>query len=260
MVEGLIFLIGVCVGSFLNVCIHRLPRNESIVWPGSRCPSCAKPLAWYDNIPIISFLVLRARCRSCGAGISWRYPVVELLGGLLAVLAWLTFTELPYQVMGIVFLWALVLLTFVDLEHQILPDILTLPGIVLGVVFSSIYPAWHGVETHLLGFVSSVGGLLLGGGILYLIGTLAEMVLKKEAMGGGDVKFLAAVGAFLGWKGVIMTLFLGSLLGALVGLLVKFLTREEKIPFGPYLALGSAVSILWGEKILSWYLGVVLQY
>ena len=155
---------------------------------------------------------------------------------------------------------ALVVVTFIDLEYQIIPDGITLSGIVLGLVFSSVYPAWHHTTVYWQGFLWALFGMALGGGCLYLLGTVGDLLLKKETMGGGDVKFLAAVGAFLGWKGVLLTLFLGSVMGAMIGIFVKYVRKEDRIPFGPYLALGTLVSLLWGEKIISWYLRLVLQY
>ena len=258
MAQVLIFLFGLIVGSFLNVCIYRIPRKESLMWPGSHCPSCKQNILWHDNIPVLSFLLLKGRCRFCSSGISMRYPGVEILGGVSAVLAWQFLHGIPYVVMGAVMIFAMIIVTFIDFEHQIIPDQISLPGIVIGLVFSTLFPAWHGVAGPASGFLSALAGMLLGGGILYVVGTIAEWILKKEAMGGGDVKLLAAIGAFLGWKGVVFTLFTGSLLGSLAGLFIKYVFHEERIPFGPYLALGAMIALLWGEKIMSWYVASVI--
>jgi len=248
---GLVY--GLVVGSFLNVCIYRLPRNESIVWPGSHCTKCSAPIRWYDNVPLVSFILLRAKCRGCKAPIAWRYPLVEALGGLSAFAALAVWGFTPYGIMGMTLFFTAIVVTFIDIDHQIIPDEITLPGIIVGLAFSAAFPAWHGTTSHLRGLLEAFLGFLAGGGTLYLIGTIGEWVFKKEAMGGGDVKLLAALGAFLGWKRVLLSIFIASFFGAIVGLALRAATGEERIPFGPYLMLGAIVCLLWGGDLLSWY-------
>ena len=262
MAQTLAFFAGLIVGSFLNVCIWRLPRSQSVVWPSSHCPSCDKPIAWYDNIPVLAWCFLKGKCRSCRAAISFRYPVVELLGGLAAFAAFSTWSG-AYAAAATVIFWALIVVIWVDWEHQIIPDEISVGGIVAGLAFSFFFPEWIGGPGAARGWTALVGsgvGVLLGGGILYFMAVIGERIFKKEAMGGGDVKLLAAVGAFLGWKGVLFTLFAGSVGGSIVGLGVKWTLKKETIPFGPYLALGAILYMFYGEAILSWYFKSVLQY
>ncbi|MFQ5597019.1 MAG: prepilin peptidase [Nitrospiria bacterium] len=251
MLEGIVLLFGLIVGSFVNVCIYRIPREESIVFPGSHCPSCQSPIRVFENIPILSFVLLKGRCRSCRTPIPWRYPLVEALHGLgfLFIVNQFGFT-LQSLVYGI-FLSSLIAVTFIDLSHRIVPDLITLPGMVLGVITAStVLPP---------GAISSIIGLLLGGGLFYLVAVLSLALLKKEGMGGGDIKLIAMIGAFLGWKGMLLTIFLAALSGSLVGIsLVVFQgrNRAEPIPFGPFLALGAIISLFWENGILGWYLSI----
>ena len=236
-------LLGLVMGSFLNVCIWRLPRHESLLTPSSHCPSCGKSIAVYDNIPVVSFLLLRGRCRSCRQPISWRYPLVELANGLAYVmLLWRYGLGWPTAVYAALFS-ALLVITAIDLDHQIIPDRITLPGMALGLVAA----AW--VLPH--GFVSGLAGLLVGGGLFYLVA-----LLSRGGMGGGDIKMIAMVGAFLGWKAVLLTIFLGALAGSFVGLfliLFRGKNRKTPVPFGPFLSLGAAASLFWGPGIIEWY-------
>jgi leader peptidase (prepilin peptidase)/N-methyltransferase len=242
-------LFGLAVGSFLNVCIYRLPRGESLVYPPSRCPRCGKPVAWHDNIPVVGWLVLRGRCRTCGEPISIQYPIVELVTAVVAVLVvWLT---PPGALLAsrLVLSALLIVLFVIDLELQILPNVLTLPGIVAGFAFSLFAPP---------GPIASFAGIALGAGILYGIAAAYYAVRKEEGMGMGDVKMLAMVGAFLGWRAVLLTLILSSFAGALTGLLLMSGKREGlryALPFGTFLALGAFASMLAGDAILDWYLG-----
>jgi leader peptidase (prepilin peptidase)/N-methyltransferase len=240
-------LFGAIIGSFLNVCIHRLPLRESLLWPRSRCPQCAKTIAWYDNLPILSYLWLRGRCRACRRRISWRYPLVEALNaagyGLIIWRFGFSASTLVYLL-----LWSsLIVVSFIDLDHMIIPDRITLPGIALGLVAGTLLlPRWW----------DSVVGLLVGGGILYFMAWISPYLFGKEGMGGGDIKLLAMIGAFLGWKPAILTIFFGGLLGAVVGVTlmgVRVITREAYLPFGPFLSLGAVVVILYGQEILAWY-------
>jgi leader peptidase (prepilin peptidase)/N-methyltransferase len=246
----IVFLFGAVIGSFLNVCIYRLQREESIVTPGSRCPSCGKAIAWYDNLPIVSFLLLLGRCRACRAPISWRYPLVEALNGagylLLLRQFGLSWPTLIYAL----FFSALVVVTFIDLDIQIIPDVISLPGIAIGLAVSYWLPQ---------GFVSSLIGFVVGGGFFWLVAEVGSRILKQEAMGGGDIKLIAMVGAFLGWHNVLLTIFLASLAGASVGLslmVVKGWGRKTPIPFGPFLVLGAVLSLFFGTTIVEWYVGL----
>ncbi|TWJ32790.1 prepilin peptidase [Geobacter argillaceus] len=245
------FLFGAVVGSFLNVCICRLPEGRSVVFPPSACPSCGAAIRWYDNIPIVSYLVLRGRCRSCSASISWRYPLVETLNGLLTLVLFLRFGPSLTFLALFLFCSALVAITFIDFDHQIIPDVISLPGIVVGFVFSFFLP-W-------LGWRSSLIGIVAGGGVIWLIIELYYRLRKEEGMGGGDVKLLAMIGAFLGWRAILFTLFAASLVGSVVGVSLMFLQKKDgklAIPFGPYLAFGAVLYIFYGKQIIYWYLNI----
>ena len=249
---GLIALgwLGLAVGSFLNVCIHRLPRGGSIVRPGSRCPHCDYGLRWYDNIPLVSYALLRGRCRSCGAPISVRYPIVELAACAVFLVHYWIFGWSALLAVRLLFACALIALFAIDLEHKILPDRITLPGIVAGLIFSLVLPP---------GIVSALIGTLVGGGVLWLIGEAYYRYAGQEGMGGGDVKMLAMVGAFLGWKLVVVTLFLSSVAGSVIGMLVIAAGRggmKHALPYGTFIALGALVASLFGEQIVAWYLGL----
>jgi leader peptidase (prepilin peptidase)/N-methyltransferase len=254
-----VFLFGAVVGSFLNVCIYRIPRGLSIIIPSSKCPSCNNPIQPWDNIPILSYILLKGRCRSCNARIPFKYPLVEFLNAILYVIAILRFgPDFSWSLLiYFIFLSSLVVITFIDIEHQIIPDRITLSGIVLALIFGSTVLPDPFSRSELLGFKASVIGVLLGGGFFYAVGVLGTAVLKKDAMGGGDIKMMAMVGGFLGWKGVILTTFMGSLLGSLVGILLLMIKGKKwgtKIPFGPYLSFGAVLSLLLGQEFLVWYL------
>ena len=243
----LVALLGLCVGSFLNVCIYRLPRGESVMSPPSRCPQCGRSLRWFDNIPVVSWVFLRGRCGQCGASISVQYPIIEIVTALIWVLiAWLTppgWLLASRLVLGT----ALIVLFMIDLEHQLLPNAITLPGIVVGFLFSLVSGP---------GPIDALIGILVGGGVLYAIAAGYYFVRKEEGMGMGDVKMLAMVGAFLGWKAVLLTLVLSSFAGAVLGVLIMVWHRGDlryALPFGTFLALGTLVAMLVGDPILSWY-------
>jgi leader peptidase (prepilin peptidase)/N-methyltransferase len=242
------FILGLLIGSFLNVCIHRLPAKESIVFPRSYCPSCKNQIPAYDNIPVISFLLLRGRCGSCKAPISWRYPVVELLNGFGYLFILHCFGPTPATLIYALFFSSLVVITFIDLTHQIIPDVITLPGIPLSfLAASTLLPT---------GWLNSLEGLLLGGGLFYLIAYLSILLLKKEGMGGGDIKLVAMIGALLGWKEVMLAIFSASVAGSVVGLLLigtRLRDRSDPIPFGPFLVLGALIALFFGNNILDWY-------
>jgi leader peptidase (prepilin peptidase)/N-methyltransferase len=249
--EIVLALAGLCVGSFLNVCIHRLPLKQSVVHPGSRCPDCGYALRWYDNVPVLSYAVLRGRCRSCARPISLQYPIVEIVTAVIFVLHWYSFGPTVLLPLRLVFACALVVLFLIDLEHQILPDVITLPGIVTGVVCSLFLPP---------GPVMSILGVLVGGGLLWAIAEAWFRLRKVDAMGFGDVKMLAMVGGWLGVKMVLVTFVLSSMLGGLVGAVLIGSRRADmatRVPFGTMLAVGALVASLYGEDLLAWYLSAM---
>jgi leader peptidase (prepilin peptidase)/N-methyltransferase len=241
---------GAIAGSFLNVCIHRLPRQQSVVWPASACPACHVPIAWHDNVPLLGYLRLRGRCRSCGARISVRYPVVEVLTAILFAACWWQFGFSLLFVSRVLFGCALIALFAIDLEHHLLPNAITLPGIVVGFAFSLFGPP---------GWLSSAIGILVGGGILFAIAELYFRLRHEEGLGMGDVKMLAMIGAFLGWKLAIVTLMMASIAGSLIGMLLIVTGRgnmKYALPFGTFLAFGAAVAATAGQGLLDWYLGL----
>lgn len=243
------FVFGAMVGSFLNVCIHRLPKEESVVRPGSHCPKCGTPIRFYDNIPLVSYLLLRGRCRYCQTSISIQYPIVEAMTALSSLSLFITFGASLSFLYYFLFVAALIVITVIDLHHQIIPDVISLPGIVIGVLGSLIIPQ--------ITLWTSLIGMLAGGGSLFLVATVYQWLFKREGMGGGDVKLLAMIGAFLGWKAVILTIFLSSFIGSVVGItamLIKGKDFKYAIPFGPFLALGAVMSLFWGESLIKWYL------
>lgn len=245
------FLLGAIVGSFLNVCICRLPEEKSVVFPPSACPKCGSRISWYDNMPIISFLLLRAKCRTCSAPISWRYPLVEALNGLLTLLLFLKFGLSPAFLALFIFCSSLVVITFIDLDHQIIPDQISLPGIIIGFAFSFFLP-WNG-------WLNSLLGILLGGGSLYLVAWGYEKLTGKEGMGGGDIKLLAMMGAFLGWRSVLFIIFAASLVGSVIGIAAMLIQKKDRklaIPFGPFLAFAAVLYIFFGRQIIYWYLSI----
>jgi leader peptidase (prepilin peptidase)/N-methyltransferase len=264
------FAFGATVGSFLNVCIHRIPADESVVRPRSRCPGCRTPITWYDNVPIVSWLLLRARCRRCGERIAARYPLVEAIAGLLAVVALVRLGPTAHGVAAFAFTAALLLITFIDLDHLFIPDEVSLPGIVIGLGVA-LLPG--GVT-----IADAFGGVLLGGGGLWALAATYERLTGIEGMGFGDVKLLAMIGAFVGWQGIPIVLLIASVTGTAAGLLVIFsrrgrrglgrvhrrfgpravlpyfrrLGRTTEIPFGPFLALGAVIVLYAPHLIQSW--------
>lgn len=250
LLVALIF--GCIVGSFLNVCIYRIPAGQSIVSPPSTCPKCGHRIRWFQNIPIISYLFLAGKCASCRCPISIRYPAIELLTGVLFSLTLYSFGFSSATLVYWLFVASLVVITFIDLDHQIIPDAISLPGIVVGFVCSFFIP-W-------LSWLESLIGVLLGGGILLAIAWGYEKLAKREGMGGGDIKLLAMLGAFMGWKAIFPIVFLSSLLGTIVGVPAMLLQRESTrfaIPFGPFLAAAAIVYLFWGDLIVHWYLSLL---
>jgi len=242
-------IFGAIVGSFLNVCIFRLPKEESIIWPGSHCPHCKKPIKFYDNIPLISYLLLRGKCRQCHGSISLQYPLVEGITALSSLIVFMEFGPSLSYLFYFSFVAALIVITVIDLYHQIIPDVISLPGIGVGLLASLIIPQ--------ITFSNSLLGILLGGGSLFLIATVYQWLFKREGMGGGDVKLLAMIGAFLGWKAVILTILLGSLIGSITGIIVMVSKGKDfkyAIPFGPFLSLGAVIALFYGENLIRWYL------
>ena len=261
-----VFIFGLMVGSFLNVCIWRLPAGEQIVKGRSHCRKCGKPIAWYDNVPLLSWVLLGGRCRRCKARISWTYPFVELAAGLLfaGILARFGWTAVAavYAVLAA----ALLALSVIDLREMILPDEITLPGIAAGLIASFLEPKLHGASGRWQGLLSGVIGALVGAGVIYLIGAAGTKLFRRklkaigeeEAMGFGDVKLMAMVGAFIGvWKGLLVTLVLAPLSGAVIGLALKMKTGKEIIPFGPFLAAAALAAVFWGDAMIAWYRGLL---
>ena len=242
-------LLGLCIGSFLNVVIYRLPRGQSLATPPSRCRNCGYLLRWYDNIPVLSWLSLRARCRNCGTPVHWQYPVVELItGAVFLLVVWLTPVS-PLLFARLLLVCILIALFGIDLEHQILPNSITLPGIIVGIIFSVFGPP---------GIRDSIIGALLGAGILYAIAGAYYLWRREEGMGMGDVKMLAMIGAFLGWKAVLVTLVLSSFSGAIIGMLLMALQKGNMkfaLPFGTFLAVGAVFAMLVGDPLVAWYAG-----
>jgi len=254
---SVVFLFGSIVGSFLNVCIYRIPRNLSIIIPLSRCPSCNSPLKPWDNIPLLSYLFLGGRCRACKARISSRYPLVEFMNALFYVVVLWRFGFGWHTLIYFAFCSALIVITFIDLDFQMIPDRITLPGIPIGILLGGFILIDPFMRHLPLGITSSFLGALIGFGFYYLVAKVGTRIFKKEAMGGGDIKMMAMVGGVLGWKGVILTTFLGSLSGAIIGIILILCKGREwgsKIPFGPYLAVGSIITLFYGQEILSCYL------
>lgn len=242
-------LLGAIVGSFLNVVILRLPsEDESIVFPASHCPRCQNILSWYENIPVISFLALRGRCRHCHERISLQYPVVEICMALLSAALVHRFGLSISSAGYFIFCAALLVIIWIDIEHQIIPDVISLPGIILGFIFSLVSPA--------LTWQDSLIGLFLGGGVLYAIALLYYLWKKQEGMGGGDIKLLAMIGAFLGWQALPFVIFASSLLGATIGIIAMIQQGKggkTRIPFGPFLSLAALAYLFFSEQVNQLY-------
>jgi leader peptidase (prepilin peptidase) / N-methyltransferase len=241
-------LAGLMIGSFLNVCIYRLPRRESIVWPASHCTSCNRPLAWFENVPVLGWLALRGRCRTCGSRISAIYPLVELTTAVVFAGGALVYGLSPLLFVRLAFASALIVLFVIDLQHRILPNVITLPGMAAGLAASLFLPP---------GWLSSLIGIVAGGGILFAIAEAYYRLRGIEGLGMGDVKMLAMIGAVLGWPLMLLTLIFASFAGSLVGVGLMASGRggmQAALPFGTFLALGALVAAVAGDPILSWYL------
>ncbi|MCX5716152.1 MAG: prepilin peptidase [Candidatus Omnitrophica bacterium] len=242
MIKLSFFILGSIIGSFLNVCIYRMPRSESLVKPRSRCVHCQKAIKWYENIPLISYIVLSGKCSACKKPISPRYFIVEFLTAALFVLFYIKFGLTFDLLFFLIMLCGLIVATFIDFEHQLIPDTVSFGGLALGLAVN----AFKGRAI----FLNSLSGAVIGGLSIYVIGVIGKFIFKKEAMGFGDVKFLAMIGSFLGWEKTLLVFFLAPFFGAPVGLFLKLRHKAETIPYGPYLSLATVVVILWGEKIL----------
>jgi leader peptidase (prepilin peptidase) / N-methyltransferase len=258
MFHLLVFVLGTMIGSFLNVCIARIPNEESVIHPPSHCPKCQALIPFYCNIPLLSYVLLRGRCRACCERISPRYFVVELLMGLLAVALYYRF-GLSYEFfVGFVFVAAMIVISAIDLDVRIVPDVISLPGIVFGLVIAVLGYFVIGGEGDLVPSpVSSVIGIIAGGGFLLATAWLYEKFTGVEGMGGGDIKLLAMIGAFLGWPSVPITLFIASLIGSVVGVTCMVITgagRRLALPFAPFLCSGAVAFIFFGEKVIEFYL------
>ena len=243
------FAFGLVIGSFLNVCIHRVPTSQSIIHPRSRCPQCGHLIRAYDNIPVLSYALLRGRCRDCGTRISPRYPVVELLSGAFAAMTVARFGLDWTGAVVYALIAAFLVITFIDIDHQIIPDMITLPGIPIGVA-ASFGPG-------LVSPLEALIGILAGGGSLFLVAWGYQLIAKREGMGGGDIKLLAMVGAFVGWQGVLFTIFVASLTGTLTGIAMMFRRpggMKLKVPFGPFLAVGAIAYLFIGPETMAWYI------
>jgi len=262
IVKFILFLFGSATGSFLNVCIHRMPLGESVVWPSSHCPKCKKRIPAYDNIPFISYILLGARCRFCKEKISFRYPVVELITALMFIALFDHFGLSYWFFISVFFGSSLIAASFIDFDHRIIPDEISVGGLILGFILVSV----SGVHLKPLGFdyrpmLDSFLGIIAGGGIIYLTGLIFDLVyfklLKKppiqgetESMGGGDVKLLAMIGAFLGWKSAVLTFFLAPFFALGIGIINLVRKKDHTVPYGPFLSLGALAALFWADKII----------
>lgn len=250
----LTFIIGLCLGSFMNVCIYRLPLSKSIVTPRSMCPGCNNFIKFYDNIPVLSYIFLGGKCRNCNIPISFRYPMVEIISGLAALSCFIKFGLSIEGLVYFAFASSLIVITFIDIDHKIIPDVISLPGIPIGLLLASfVLPSMN--------FKESIIGILAGGGSLFAIAWIYSLITKKEGMGGGDIKLLAMIGSLTGWKGVLFTIFIASATGTLAGIAVMLKTKKGvklAVPFGPFLSIGAILYILFGTEIISWYFSLLM--
>ena len=265
-----VFILGAIWGSFLNVCIYRIPQGYSILWPPSSC-KCGERIPFYFNIPIIAWFLLKGKAICCEEKLSFRYPLVEALTGTLFVFSWLNHQP-SVALVGMLFIAILITATFIDLDHMIIPDILSIGGMLLGVIVSIFIPELHGfsqigLEAHWYSWIESILGIFVGTSIIYWIAIIGEIILKKPAMGEGDVKFLAAIGAFTGWQGALFSLFGGAFIGTIIilpYLLIKQLNKSkepklQEIPFGPFLGIGAIVYFLWLNDFMDVYFKIIVD-
>jgi leader peptidase (prepilin peptidase) / N-methyltransferase len=260
LIPIIIFIFGAVIGSFLNVCIYRIPRNKSIVKPASACPGCEKPIRFYDNVPIVSYLILGGKCRHCGNKISKRYPFIELLTAVLFLVFYKKFGLSLQLLVAFLFISLLIVIAFIDLDFQIIPDILSIGGLVTGILLAVIRPYFTYIGPK-FGFLDALYGILIGGGVLFVIAYGYQLVAKREGMGGGDIKLLAMIGAFIGFKGVIFSLVSGSLFGTVIGIPLMLIKKENTkyaIPFGPFLSLGALIFLFSGDSFVYGFLNVIM--
>jgi leader peptidase (prepilin peptidase)/N-methyltransferase len=282
------FLFGLCIGSFLNVSIYRIPSGKSLFLPGSHCPGCGVSIKWYDNIPVLSYIVLSGKCRSCKGEISIRYPLVELLTGCLFALFYFIYIVVENRaalvgdrgavgvlVVHLALVSALISATFIDIDHQIIPDGISIGGLAIAPVVSLFFPALHEIypilhegapftwfgNEHFGALADSLAGMVAGGGFIFVVGWLGKRIWKREAMGFGDVKLMAMVGAFLGWKAVIFANLIAPFFGCIVGIPLWLRSRQRfmRIPYGPFLAGGTVVIMLCGSRLVAWYYGLIIM-
>jgi len=250
MTYAIIFIFGAIIGSFLNVCIYRIPRKEPVCFSWSRCPSCKAPIKWYDNIPFLSYILLIGKCRSCKARISFRYFAVELISALSVIVLFthfgFTYKFWIYSLLS----FSLIVVTFIDLEFQIIPDRISIGGLIAGILLSAFLPGLHNALTWKDGVVNSLLGALVGGGLIYSMGVFGKAVFKKESMGMGDVKLMAMLGAFFGWKMALFIFFLAPFFGMPAALYLKFVRKIDIIPYGPYISMGGFTAMIHGQSIL----------
>jgi leader peptidase (prepilin peptidase)/N-methyltransferase len=247
-------IFGLIVGSFLNVCIYRIPLKKSIVNPPSGCPGCGEGIKFYDNIPLLSYIILGGKCRHCRQPISMQYPFIELLTGLLSLAVFVKYYPDYLQYLALfIFVSALVVISFIDLGHQIIPDIISIPGIIAGF---AVTVCLNLISSYPITWLDSLFGIIAGGGILYLVAVIFERLTGKEGMGGGDVKLLAMIGAWMGWKSLPLVILSSSLTGCVIGsaaLLLSGKGLRARIPFGPFLVIGALIYLFFGRRLEAWY-------
>ncbi|MFC1883131.1 prepilin peptidase [Thermodesulfobacteriota bacterium] len=246
------FLLGLAIGSFMNVCIYRLPLGKSIIWPPSYCPKCEKRIKFYDNIPVLSYVILHGKCRYCKVPVSWQYPLVELITGVLSLALFIRYGPTYQYFLYFLFASVLITISFIDFHHKIIPDVLSLPSILigLGVSFGLIDIKWS----------DSLIGIIAGGASLYIVGFVYEFLTGREGLGGGDVKLLAMIGAWMGWRALPLIVLMASLAGTLAALIFLIYTKKgfrTRIPFGPFLSLGAVVYLFFGNELTRWYIGLI---
>ena len=251
----------------MNVCIWRLPAEEQIVRGRSHCRKCRKVIAWYDNVPVVSFIMLGGKCRSCGSRISWVYPVVELVTGFLLLGTVIRFGITVKALVYFILEAALIVVTVIDAREMIIPDEITKPGLVIGLILSFLVPGLHGVWGRWAGLSAGVVGAAVGWGTIFIMAFIGTRLFRKKlkaigeesAMGGGDLKLMAMVGAFIGWpKVLLVNLFFAPLVGSMVGLVMKFRKGQDIIPYGPFLVLGTVAAIFWGDPMIHWYFNLFM--
>jgi leader peptidase (prepilin peptidase) / N-methyltransferase len=261
LIPAIVFIFGAVIGSFLNVCIYRIARDKSIVKPNSFCPNCETPIIFYDNIPIISYILLGGKCRHCRAKISKRYPLIELLTAILYLVFYRKLGLTFELFVTLLFVTLLIVVAFIDLDFQIIPDVLSIGGLVAGLVLAVFRPMFLNLDPK-FGFLDALYGVLLGGGVLFVIAYGYQLIMKREGMGGGDIKLLAMIGAFTGIKGILFSLVGGSIIGSLVGIPLMLIKKENTkyaIPFGPFLSLSAVIFLFSGDIFINGFLNIIVR-